>query len=296
MKAYGLALTLGLAVGMFAPQALARDDDHISSSAVPKLDHVFVIVLENHNSFTSFGSIGILDNPQAPQIQALADTYNVAPNYHGVWHPSLPNYLAMITGDWIGTDVLGVPLWKASYRLSLPAEPHADHARLQGWAILENFSGQDWRDVSLTLLSGNPVTFRQALFESYYVKRPSVPVEVAGRVLPSPDTGGIAGEVAARGAAGPSPVKRAEGRDNCGFRRRSDGGTAPRARSSADRSRSSGGRRRDRITKPVKGIVGHRARRRRNSVAIAGGTDGSNPLSSSGESGANLIFGGESHF
>ena len=103
--------------------------------------------------------------------------------------------------------VVGVPLWKASYRLSLPAEPHADHARLQGWAILENFSGQDWRDVSLTLLSGNPVTFRQALFESYYVKRPSVPVEVAGRVLPRPDTGGIAGEVAARGAAGPSPVR-----------------------------------------------------------------------------------------
>src|SRR5205807_3312899 len=94
-------------VGMSAPQALARDDDHLSSSAVSKLDHVFVIVLENHNSFTSFGSKGILDNPQAPQIQELAHTYNVAPNFHGVWHPSLPNYLAMITGVWIGTDVLG---------------------------------------------------------------------------------------------------------------------------------------------------------------------------------------------
>ena len=137
--------------------------------------------------------------------------------------------------------VVGVPLWKASYRLSLPAEPHAHHARLQGWAILENFSGQDWRDVSLTLLSGNPVTFRQALFESYYVKRPNVPVEVAGRVLPSPDTGGIAGEVAAR-RRGTFACQRAEGRDNCWFRRRSDGGTAPRcACSSADQSRSSGG-------------------------------------------------------
>jgi hypothetical protein len=100
--------------------------------------------------------------------------------------------------------VVGVPLWKASYRLSLPADPRADHARVQGWAILENFSGQDWHDVSLTLLSGNPVTFRQALFESYYVKRPSVPVEVAGRVLPKLDTGGIGGELAARDAAGPS--------------------------------------------------------------------------------------------
>src|ERR1700693_2587869 len=91
MKMCGLALTLGLAVGMSASPALARDDD-----TVPRLDHAFVIVLENHNSFTSFGSIGILDNPQAPQIQALAQTYNVAPNYHGVWHPSLPNYLAKI--------------------------------------------------------------------------------------------------------------------------------------------------------------------------------------------------------
>lgn len=96
----GLALTLALAAG--APAAHAQEREN-----VPELDHVFVIVLENHNSLTSFGSIGILDNPMAPQITALAETYNVAPNYHGVWHPSLPNYLAMITGDWIGTDVLG---------------------------------------------------------------------------------------------------------------------------------------------------------------------------------------------
>src|SRR2546430_4507359 len=77
MKTYlfGLAVSLALAVGM--PAARAQD-------GVPRLDHVFVIVLENHNSFTSFGSIGILDNPQAPQIRALAQKYNVAPNYHGV--------------------------------------------------------------------------------------------------------------------------------------------------------------------------------------------------------------------
>jgi hypothetical protein len=45
-----------------------------SREGVPELDHVFVIVLENHNSFTSFGSNGILDNPKAPHIQALALT------------------------------------------------------------------------------------------------------------------------------------------------------------------------------------------------------------------------------
>ena len=100
----GLAATVALAVGISAAQAQNTRNEQ---DGVPRLDHVFVIVLENHNAFTSFGSNGILDNPQAPQIQALAKKYNVATNYNGVWHPSLPNYVAMITGDWIGTDVIG---------------------------------------------------------------------------------------------------------------------------------------------------------------------------------------------
>src|SRR6202045_4090089 len=106
---FGLAVALTLAIGMPAAEAQDKDKDNDTheQDGVPRLDHVFVIVLENHNSFTSFGSTGILDNPQAPQITALAQKYNVAPNYHGVWHPSLPNYLAMITGDWIEIDVSG---------------------------------------------------------------------------------------------------------------------------------------------------------------------------------------------
>jgi hypothetical protein len=104
--------------------------------------------------------------------------------------------------------VVGVPLWKASYRLSLPADDRAEQARLRGWAVLENFSGQAWHGVSLTLLSGNPVTFRQALFESYYVQRPTVPVEVAGHVLPTLDTGSLAGAVAQNAAkAAPAPMR-----------------------------------------------------------------------------------------
>jgi hypothetical protein len=88
--------------------------------------------------------------------------------------------------------VVAMPLWKATYRLSLPADPATGSARLQGWAVLENFSGQSWNDVELTLLSGNPVTFRQALYQSYYVPRPIVPVEAGNRTLPPPDTGTFA--------------------------------------------------------------------------------------------------------
>lgn len=88
--------------------------------------------------------------------------------------------------------VVGAPLWKASYRLTFAADQAADKARLQGWAVLENTTGQDWTGVELTLLSGNPITFRQKLYESYYVDRPEVPVEVVGRVLPKPDEGAVA--------------------------------------------------------------------------------------------------------
>ena len=94
--------------------------------------------------------------------------------------------------------VVAMPLWKASYRLSLPAEPDAANARLQGWAVLENFSGRAWQGVELTLLSGNPVTFRQALYESYYVPRPLVPVESGSRVLPPPDAGTVTGGAVAK--------------------------------------------------------------------------------------------------
>jgi hypothetical protein len=90
--------------------------------------------------------------------------------------------------------VVAASLWKANFRLTLPQDPKADKAHLQGWAVLENMSGQNWKDVELTLLSGNPVSFRQAIYQAYYVTRPEVPVEVLGRVLPKPDTGVVAGD------------------------------------------------------------------------------------------------------
>ncbi len=56
---------------------------------------------------------------------------------------------------------------------------------------MENQSGTDWKDVDLTLTSGSPVTFRQALYASYYVDRPEIPVEVVGRVLPRLEDGAV---------------------------------------------------------------------------------------------------------
>lgn len=84
--------------------------------------------------------------------------------------------------------VVDAPLWKAAYRIILPKKD-TDTAFVQGWAVLENTTGGDWDNVNLSLVSGNPVTYRQNLYDSFYVDRPILPVEVFGKVMPRKDTG-----------------------------------------------------------------------------------------------------------
>jgi hypothetical protein len=94
--------------------------------------------------------------------------------------------------------VVPAPLWKTAYRMVVP-EPGKEKGLLQGWAIVENQTAGDWKDVDLSLVSGNPVTFHQSLYPSYYVDRPDVPVQVFGMALPRVDEGtvGIAGQMQA---------------------------------------------------------------------------------------------------
>jgi Domain of unknown function (DUF4139) len=84
--------------------------------------------------------------------------------------------------------VAEAPVWKAAYRLSLPEET-GGKARLQGWAVLENMTGTAWTDVELTLISGSPVTFREALYDPYYVRRQTVAPPVSRLALPRTDQG-----------------------------------------------------------------------------------------------------------
>jgi hypothetical protein len=63
---------------------------------VPRYDHVFVLIDENHG----FGQI--IGNPAAPEINALAQTYGLATRYSGTSDPSEPNYVAMLGGSDFG--------------------------------------------------------------------------------------------------------------------------------------------------------------------------------------------------
>jgi hypothetical protein len=72
---------------------------------VPHLDHVFVIVMENH------GYQQITGNPEAPFINGYAKSANLATNYFAVAHPSLTNYLEVVGGSNFGVLNDNSPDW-----------------------------------------------------------------------------------------------------------------------------------------------------------------------------------------
>jgi len=73
------------------------------------------------------------------------------------------------------------PVWKTSYRLVL-TDDHQPF--LQGWAIVENTTEEDWSDVNLTLVSGRPISFVMDLYQPLYVPRPEIQLELYGSLRP----------------------------------------------------------------------------------------------------------------
>lgn len=71
--------------------------------------------------------------------------------------------------------VMEAPVWKASYRLNMGAEK----AAFQAWAIVDNSSDLDWKDITLTLTTGRPIGFIQNLYAPYYTYRPEIPLVIA---------------------------------------------------------------------------------------------------------------------
>ncbi|MFW5740751.1 MAG: hypothetical protein ACOC1F_10350, partial [Myxococcota bacterium] len=72
--------------------------------------------------------------------------------------------------DLLVSYVSPAPMWKPTYRVVLPDEGKGE-ALLQGWAVVDNVSGEDWRGVRLALTSGAPIAFRYDLHTPREVER-----------------------------------------------------------------------------------------------------------------------------
>jgi hypothetical protein len=96
LKLIALSAIALAGVGLVATPSVSSANK--SNSTIPHYQHIVEIMMEN----TSYGSI--IGNANAPQINALASTYGLATNYFGVTHPSEPNYMTNIAGDFFGVQ------------------------------------------------------------------------------------------------------------------------------------------------------------------------------------------------
>jgi hypothetical protein len=123
-----------------ASSSMAADND--------KPDHIFFIMMENHATNQIIGNTA-----DAPFINQLAHRFGLATNYHGVTHPSLPNYLAAISGD-----IQGIyDDCKAGLLITCPPEEFVVGA---GDATDPTFSG--YTDPSSPLFGKKPPQLTQA--------------------------------------------------------------------------------------------------------------------------------------
>jgi hypothetical protein len=95
----------GLVATMMVGPAFAQE------GSVPKgvshLDHVFIIMMENH------GYQQVINNPNEPYLNSLIANHkvNLATNYFAVGHPSLTNYLEIVGGSNFGVRSDNAPDW-----------------------------------------------------------------------------------------------------------------------------------------------------------------------------------------
>lgn len=94
---------------------------------------------------------------------------------------------------------IAAPIWKTTYRVVLDSQ---GKPFFQGWAIVDNVSEEDWNNISLSLVSGSPVSFIQPIQKPFYRYRPVVPMPDDLKLDPQtyePGEGGNIGGGVSRG-------------------------------------------------------------------------------------------------
>jgi hypothetical protein len=84
--------------------------------------------------------------------------------------------------------VIENPIWKTSYRLVLDKK---EKPYLQGWAVVENPTDEDWKDVRMALVSGRPIAFMMDLYTPLYVPRPTVEPALFASLRPQTYSGNL---------------------------------------------------------------------------------------------------------
>jgi hypothetical protein len=123
--------------------------------------------------------------------------------------------------------MIPTPVWKSSYRLIFG---EGGQPTLEGWASVDNTTGDDWSNVRLALVSGRPISFISQLYQPRYMVRPTAELPEEAALAPMVDTGaldeektrpsaGIASERLARTTCARTQLPNGHGRAQCDLHR-----------------------------------------------------------------------------
>ncbi len=126
-------------------------------------------------------SVRLLDRGLAGKVERLLDLVSAARE------PDTRKMVISTAGsgerDLFVSYISEAPVWKTTYRIVLDSKTGAKPL-VQGWAIVDNTVGQDWENVSLSLVAGAPQSFIQNLSQPYYTQRPVIPLPEALSTTP----------------------------------------------------------------------------------------------------------------
>jgi hypothetical protein len=124
-------------------------------------------------------SLKILDDGLQKDLRRLLETHLKAK------HADRKGVVLEATGNGERTVrvgyILETPIWKTSYRMLFEEN---QKPLLQGWAILENTTDEDWNQVEVSFVAGSPMSFIMDLYTAYYPQRSEIPVGVTSAPRP----------------------------------------------------------------------------------------------------------------
>ena len=154
-----------------------------------RADDKDVVEVEYLNLLTDTG-LRSIPLPQVQQLRVINEQLNAELRQAlAVLATSHDTQKKTVSLDFSGTGsrrvrvgyIMETPVWKTSYRLVLSA---TEAPFLQGWALVENTTDEDWQDVRLSLISGRPISFTMDMYEPLYAQRPVVVPEVYAALRP----------------------------------------------------------------------------------------------------------------
>lgn len=155
----------------------SKDDDETTNETEKSLPFNYALVIASESGeLSSFDlndvrSVKLLDEETKRDVSEFANATASARRRDA----KTINVVSEGAGqrEMIVSHTVSAPIWKTTYRVVLD---EAGKPFFQGWAIVDNVSDEDWKNVQLSLVSGSPISFIQPIQNPLYRHRPIIEI------------------------------------------------------------------------------------------------------------------------